>query len=240
MTEPEGDRLEEEAPVPESTERVLTEEEIAMIQEECTTLLEFLEREPGAIQDIERIISEQLSGGVKMETWAAIFDSLSVYAGEDNTRFLLMLVLSRDAREYLDQVEANVGSEVWRSLRTLLALYSSAVIEAYFISMAEPNDWRFVNRKLYYVPDIQGWYMAFEIIKNNAERMTIEGPAISWLTLANLILDWLNGIPPDEAPGSIERTVVEEFANIGWSFLQLFAPDLAEGGADEEVDEIST
>jgi hypothetical protein len=68
------------------------QDETQEIQKATRSLSEFLQREPEAMQVVERVIGEHLRKGVNTGTGSILFDSLAFYAGEDLANFLLTLL----------------------------------------------------------------------------------------------------------------------------------------------------
>ena len=190
------------------------------------------------MRGFERIVEERLRGGVNTETGGMLFNSLVLYAGEDVANFLLMLLARGvDDPELLAQVESHLDGEVRASVRTLLALYGSAVKEAYLLGGENPNGWRDIKRQVYYDLMSSQWRITFEIIKRNRERTVYEEDPTSLLVLADAILDTLNGIPADVAPDVVTPDSLANFMNTFATFSELFAPDVVEQDEGEGTPE---
>ncbi|MDH7487541.1 MAG: hypothetical protein QHJ81_14860 [Anaerolineae bacterium] len=221
---------EEQPPHEEAGEPVDEEQQI---RQAATTFLGFLEREPGAVQGLERIIGEHLRGRPDTDTAQRLFNSLTRCAGEDNANFLLSLLMRGvDNPEFFARVGEVLGGEAWAAVRTLSALYGDAVQEAYLVGGENPNAWRTINRQVYYDVMSGRWRMTFEIIKYNGERVLYEETATTLLILADAIVDTLNHVPADIAPGMIDRSRLETFYNTCTTFFKTYAP--AEGQEAEE------
>ena len=209
-------------------------DEDQQLRQAAAALLGFLEREPGAMHSVERIVSEHLRGVMNTETAQMLFNSLARYAGEDNANFLLSLLMRGvDNPEFFAQVGEYLGGEAWAAVRALSALYGDAVQEAYLVGGENPNAWRTVNRQVYYDVISGQWRMTFEIIKYNGERALYEETATSLLILADAIVDTLNHMPADVAPEMIDRSRRETFYDTCTTFFDTYAPPAEEQGAEE-------
>jgi len=210
-------------------------DEDQQVQQAAAAFLGFLEREPGAMQGLERIIGEHLQRErMDTETAQRLFSSLSRYAGEDNANFLLSLLMRGvDNPEFFARIGEVLGGEAWATVRTLSALYGDAVQEAYLVGGENPNAWRTVNRQVFYDVISGQWRMPLEIIKYNGERVLYEETATSLLILADAIVDTLNHMPADVAPGMIDRSRLETFYNSCTTFFSTYAPQAEEQGAEE-------
>jgi hypothetical protein len=214
------------------------EDQEAQIRRDASLLLQFLQADPMAKAYIDRTIRQHLQGGVGMETWGNILGGLTMYAGEDVTRFVLMVLLSADDllgpedTGYLALVEKHVGVEVWSYLRGLLAMYSPGVKEAYAITGEPPQGSRTINRRVFYDEITELWQATFEIIKYNGERFYLEETPTTAIGLCNAILDTLNFMPVEEAQQAVDRLAVENLVGLFYTFVERFAPDLLEEGEE--------
>lgn len=231
--DPPGEEEEERLrPAPEEVEEPASEEE--QIRQAATTFLDFLKREPGAVHSLDRILGEHLRQRPDADTAQRLFNSLSRYAGEDNANFLLSLLMRGvDNPESFARAGEVLGGEAWTAVRTLSALYGDAVQEAYVLGGENPRAWRAVNRQVYYDVISGQWRVAFEIVRYNGESVLYEETATSLLSLADAILNTLNHMPADIAPGIIERSRLETFYNSCTTFFNTYAPT-EEQGAEEQ------
>ncbi len=221
----------------EDVEELVDEEQ--RIRQRSSLLSQMLKREPGAMQNVERIIREHLRLAVDTDTGGRLFDNLALYTGEDNADFLLMLLARGvDNPAFLSQVGESLDGEVWSWVRTLLALYGSAIRDAYLIAGENPNGWRTVNRQVYYDLMSERWRITFEIVKKNGERTLYEEEPGSLLVLADAMLDTLSGLPPDIAAEIIDPARLEGFIDTCARFFALFAPDVfGQGGGTDALGE---
>jgi len=237
---PRGEEVREEPAPAESAGGGAEEsaDEEQQIRQAVTTFLDFLRREPGAAQGLERIIGEHLHRP-DTNTAQRLFNSLSRYAGEDNANFLLSLLMRGvDNPELFARVGELLGDEAWAVVRMLSALYSDAIQEAYLIGGENPRAWRTINRQVYYDVISDQWRVTFEIIQYNGERVLYEETATSLLSLADAIVDTLNHVPADIAPGMIDRSRLESFYNSCTTFFKTYTPaEEAEEQGDRGVRE---
>lgn len=204
------------------------------VQRDAGLFLQFLQSDPGGRAYIDRTIRQHLQGGVDTETWGNILGGLTLYAGEDVTRFVLMVLLSADEllnpdeAEYLPVVEKHVGPEAWSYLRGLLAMYSAGVKEAYAIAAENPQAWRTVNSRMFLNEMTQQWQATFEIVKYNGERVYLEETPTTAIVLCSAILDTLNFVPVEAAQQVADRETIESVVNLFYTFVEHFAPDILE------------
>lgn len=211
------------------------QDESQEIRETARSLSELLQREPEAMQIVERVIGEHLRRGVNVDTGSILFDSLAFYAGEELANFLLtLLARAGDDRELLAHVEAHLSAEARAWLRTLLALYGSALREAYTIGGENPHSWRTINRQVYYDLMSDRWRITLEVVKYNGERTTYVEDPNTLLILVDAILDTLNRVPAEIAPEVVRPNRLEGFINTCIKFFQLYAPGAfgGEGGTN--------
>ena len=204
------------------------------VQRDASLFLQFLQSDPGGRAYIDRTIRQHLQGGIDPETWGNILGGLTLYAGEDVTRFVLTVLLSADEllnpdeAEYLPLVERYVGVEAWSYLRGLLAMYGADVKEAYVTSTENPQAWRTVNSRMFHNEMTQQWQATFEIVKYNGERIYLEETPTTAIVLCSAILDTLNFVPVEEAQQVADRETVENVVGLFYTFVEHFAPDILE------------
>jgi len=210
------------------------EDQEAQVQRDAGLLLQFLQADPMAKAYIDRTIRQHLQRGVGMETWGNVLSGLTMYAGEDITRFVLITLLSADDllgpedTGYLALVEKHVGPEVWSYLRGLLAMYSPGVRQAYAIAGENPQGSQTINRRVFYDEIVGLWQATFEIIKYNGERLYLEETPTTAIGLCNAILDTLNSVPVEEAQQTVDPSAIEMLVNLFYTFIERFAPDFLE------------
>lgn len=212
------------------------QDESQEIRKAAHALSELLQQDPEAMQIVERVISEHLHRGVNTDTGGILFDSLTFYVGEELANFLLtLLARAGDDRALLAQVEAHLSAGVRAWLRSLLALYGSALREAYTIGGENPHSWRTINRQVYYDLMSDRWRITLEVIKYNGERTTYIEEPNTLLILADAILDTLNRVPPEIAPEVVKPSRLDSFIGTCLRFFQLYAPGVfgGEGGANK-------
>jgi hypothetical protein len=214
-------------------------DEEAQVRRDANLLMQFLQTDPTTRAYIDRTIRQHLQRGVSSETWADILNGLTLYAGEDVTRFVLTILLSADelldpdSSGYLDLVRENIREETWVYLRSLLAMYSAGIKEAYALAGENPHAWRMVNRRVFYDQLTERWQTTLEVIKYSGERFYLEETPTSAIGLCSAILDALNFVPPEEAQQVADRRAVEELIGLFYAFVERFAPDFLEEGQEE-------
>jgi hypothetical protein len=215
---------------PAPTPPAETEDEETQIQQDAGLLLQFLQASPAATAYVDRIIREHLGGGVDLETWGHVLNGLTTYAGENVANFVLVLLLRSDDAEFLALVEKHVGEEVWSYLRSLMALYSDDLREAYAVFGENPQGWRIVNRRVYYDHLTETWHTAFEIVRFDGKQIYLDESPTSAIVLCQAILDALNTVPADLAPQAADPRAVVDLIGLFNTFAARFAPESPEEG----------
>ncbi len=203
------------------------------VRRDASLLVQFLQENPRAQATIDRTLRQQLQGGVNPETWGNILGGLTVYAGEDMARFVLTTLLSADellnpenAAGYLALIEQHVGAETWSYLRSLMAMYSPGVREAYAIAGENPQASRIINRRVFLDEVTGAWQASFEIIKYNGERLYLEETPTTAIGLCNAILDTLNFAPTEGTQQFVDPSALESLISLAYAFVERFAPEL--------------
>jgi hypothetical protein len=213
----------------------LAEDDEQQLQQATNLFSEFFEREPNTIQTFERIFDQHLRRQVDTETGRLLFKSISIYAGEDNARFLWRFMKRAfDDPEYRARVESYFNEKVRTCMHSFLALYGRDFNEVYELQNENPNGWRFLYRRVYYNLTSGQWQIVLRIYKYNGEVTLYEEVPTGWLSLADSILSIINEIPTEAAQGIIDQDVIERFKSTYATFLELFTVKSSENGNKED------
>ncbi|HET89129.1 MAG TPA: hypothetical protein ENN99_00080 [Chloroflexi bacterium] len=213
-------------------------DEESLVQAHAEQFRQFLQANPVHRAYIDRIIRQHLETSATPDTWGRILNGLNVYAGEELATFILTCLLRANDADFLALVEKHTGDDAWSYLRGLLALYSTALGEAYTVFGENPQGWKTVNRRVFYDYLTEAWHTSFEIIKYNGDVFYLNETPSSAIVLCQAILDTLNTVPPELAPQIANREAVENLTTLFYTFVEHFAPDLLEGN-DGEADAVA-
>jgi hypothetical protein len=204
------------------------EDEATQVQISANLLSQFLQEHPANGAQMDRTIRQHLQGGVTLETWGHILHGLTTYAGEDMATFVLTVLLRSDDADFMLLVEGSTPAEVWSYLRSLMALYSDHLQEAYAIFGENPQGWRTINRRVYYDHLTDSWRANFEIIKFNGEQFNLDETPTSAIVLCQAILDALTAVPAELAQQAVDQNAVDNLIGLFRAFVERFATDYLE------------
>lgn len=210
------------------------------IRSAAKALQELLAREPTARQDIAEIFKEHLQQPLTADTANTLFNSMSIYAGDEETSDLVLGVLTRSVndQEIRELFEGGLDDKTRSWVRALLASHGARLREAWVIGGENPNSWRSVNRSVLLDPGTGDWQLGFEIVTYSGERLKLEETPTTLLLLASAILDTLNRLPEEVAPEALAPDRRDEFMEIMLEFVRHFVPaSLWEEGDEVETDE---
>jgi hypothetical protein len=218
-------------PTPSPTAPV--EDEATQVQMNADLLRQFLQEHQANGTQMDRTIRQHLQGGVTLETWGHILHGLTTYTGEDIATFVLTVLLRSDDVDFLLLVEESTPAEVWSYLRSLMALYSAHLQEAYAVFGENPQGWRTINRRIYYDYLTDSWRANFEIIKFNGEQFNLDETPTSAIVLCQAILDALTAVPAELAQQAVDPDAVDNLIGLFHTFVERFATDNLQ--AEEEA-----
>lgn len=207
-------------------------EDFAEIQSAASMLGEFLIRDASLEQHIQEIIDRELTLEVTVDTFSLLGRRLVEYIGDGPAAFLMRFVVEEDPEPLLEPVreleELEKRDDLILFLRRLRALYGETMWMAFSIWQENPDDWKDVNREVYYDQLREAWTLQLNITKYNGEAMTIKGFASSFLNLATFLLDTLNSVPDRTA---IHPLRLEEFRSALEVFEEGFLKEEPGGSA---------
>lgn len=149
----------------------------------------FLKTDPQAEQRVVEILGRRLSGDFNADTFEVMHSSLRQYFGEDLAYMLYWVVAVEDPEQNrMPEVEKLASSEVMAFLRTVVGIYGPDLTNAYTLWNKLPNNWRTVQREVFYDLLNERPHLIVRIKKYSGEQTVIEGPPDSILDLASYLV----------------------------------------------------
>jgi hypothetical protein len=152
------------------------------------------------------------------------FQSVSVLTDQNIANFLLELIARTIDEPNLLSMLKEINVELWKIVRTLSALYGSAINAAYYSTKESPNSWKSVVPKICYEVISEQWLIILLIEKYSGERTIYEEDPSTLLQLVSSLLKTLTNIPSEDAPATIDRDDLAEFKKTYENFFKLFTP----------------
>jgi hypothetical protein len=159
----------------------------ALSPDEATALFEnaaqatesYLDSDPDAEKRVHELVERRLAEPPDADTYQVVFDSLQVLAGSDVAN-LVHWYAARESPADRAYLETTAGPRVLGFLRGLMEL---------------PDDWRIVDREVYFDIIRERYHIKLRIEKMNGEALALEGTPDSMLGLLRFIavtLRWTN------------------------------------------------
>ncbi len=157
----------------------------------ATDMQQFLDTRPLAEQHIPEIIARRLPARPTALTWRPIYDSLNNYIGQQDLTDMISWVVQSDQTNRLMEVEKYASPRVMAFLRTIVGLYGTDLQEALTVAGTIPNDWRRLNRDVYYDVANKGYRIKLRIELFNGDEFSIEAAPSPMLSLTNYLIHTL-------------------------------------------------
>jgi hypothetical protein len=186
-----------------------TEEEI--IAEGIAALDRCIAERARAPEELVDIVERQLRDGVDERTWSKIAAGLGTYLGDGDAVATLAWVAVADAddRSRMDHVERTAAPTTADVVRKITATYGTEMRDAYALWDQLPNNWRALNRDIYF-DMVSGRYLVrVSIDKFNGETSVVEGPPDSILSMTRFLVIALKVVAG--SPDAFTREHVVDF-----------------------------
>jgi hypothetical protein len=174
----------------------LTDEDLLRLG--VTDLASRLRQEPEFVSRLRAVFESVLATPSTTESFQSLASQLSDYVGDNVFSLLMVILTTTSLDEDLRSVEEVEGvdnlDEIVSLLRWLRALYGTAVYEIYGMWQENPDDWKELDRKVYFDQLAHSWVLSIEIIKYDRDRVKIVGSPTSILNLSRMLLAGLNAI----------------------------------------------
>jgi hypothetical protein len=174
----------------------------ALSPDEATALFEnaaqatesYLDSDPDAEKRVHELVERRLAEPPDADTYQVVFDSLQVLAGSDVAN-LVHWYAARESPADRAYLETTAGPRVLGFLRGLMARHGPELRRALAIWRELPDDWRIVDREVYFDIIRERYHIKLRIEKMNGEALALEGTPDSMLGLLRFIavtLRWTN------------------------------------------------
>jgi hypothetical protein len=211
------------------------EEAGPMLSRTAADLKAFLDAQPLAEQRILSIVGKRLEGPLSAKSLETLDASLASYLGRERAH-LVMWAIEPDQSERMGELEKHAASQVMDLLRTISSLYRPELINASEIADRLPDDWRIINREVFYDQIVEHHRLKFRIEKFSGEEVKIEGSASSLLTLTSYLIRSVRLVGTRDAFDEKSIELFLDEAGQLQSLLQISVEDVpAEGVSAEEV-----
>ena len=207
-----------------------------LIDESARELEGVLEAMPGALDELRLMVDRRVASPIGAETWEAIRNGVIDYLGERAAGLLLWSSVS-DSRDEersrrVERLRASGASAALDLVRRLRASHGRELQEAWDLFAEPVNNWRTADREVYLDLARGKAIVRIQLSKNNGERITLEGPADSYLNLAGFVTNALIVIG-DRSPFS--DGTIAYYRDATMSLLEMLdQPTAAEASPGEE------
>ncbi len=169
----------------------ISEQEVReMLSRDVPKLDGFLQRDPQAGQYVMTLLERRLSGKIGVDSWELMHTSLSQFFGDENLAYLLYWVVGVEnpTANRIEEVAKSAPPRALAFLRTVVGVYGLDLSTAYALWNEHPDNWRTLQREVYYDLINQRHHLKVRIQKYNGEETVIEGPADFILNLARVLI----------------------------------------------------
>ncbi len=198
-------------------------------------LEDVIERSPRARDSAIRILETQLTPPLTENSWDDVKKSLGALFGP-GASYLLSWVSFGDWDERMNQLSTLDSPEAIPLLRELVALFGIAIRRAMTMRNELPDDWQSFSLSVVELQIGGGYRISITLDKVSGDKVTLEGPPDSFLTLAGTLLQGLIfvGDANEFSPDRVEafRGQVTELEKILTAGRPL---ETAEGGDAETI-----
>jgi hypothetical protein len=226
-------QLESSDSVNDSSKSPMTEtEDYLFDQSSVINFVEFLDQEPDAVENTKEIFNQYISWNeFNPEKAKYLKNALSVYLGNQNTDFLLDLLIScldNEDDSFLVKLK-EVEPRIEKMVRFLLSLYGSAIEKNYLAQDENPNSWRALLPKVDHEIFSGQFVVKLEIEKYSGDVVVFEETPLSVVQLISTLLSILNEIPSRDISPSIPLKEIKDLEEVFEEFVNIFK--------DEDEDE---
>jgi hypothetical protein len=206
-----------------------------LIDESARELEDVLNASPGALDELRLIVDRRVSSHVDNETWEAIRNALVDYLGQRPAGLVLWCSVAdtrvEDRARRIERLQESGSLMAVELVRRLRASHGRELQEAWDL-FAEPVDnWRTADREVFVDVARGRAVVRIQLSKNNGERITLEGPADSYLNLAGFITNTLVTVGDR---GAFAEGTISYYREATMSLLEVLdQPDFSEAPAAE-------
>jgi hypothetical protein len=202
-----------------------------LMAEGAEALRALLAAEPTTEEELVAVLQRRLSEPITPDTWGTIVHSITSYVGERGFNILAWAGVSEPGdQSRLDALEEAGGHTVANLGRRITAQFGDELRYAYEISGQLPDNWRLLNREVFFDVINNHHFLRIHVEKYGGERTIIEGPPDSILSLTTFLVGALR-FTADANAFSEER--LNEFAAELGPFTELIQPRMEQLAAKE-------
>jgi hypothetical protein len=148
-----------------------------------------LETRPEAREELMRILARRLEGQVDEGSWSNVLATLIDVFGDPQTADVFAWVLESDRGDpqRVEQLEQSGGPLAAELARQIIASYGLELRAA--SAMRDfPHNWRELSHQVYQSLANNRTFIALTVVKENSERVFLDGPADSMLSFCKFVL----------------------------------------------------
>jgi hypothetical protein len=158
---------------------------------------EYLAADSETEEETLDVLRRRLEGPIQTTTYDAILGALRALMGDDGTGLIHWYVTS--SPEDAAILRGNASPRVEWFLRRIVAAHGPELQAAFALWRDLPDDWKSVNREVFYDVVRERYYIRHKIFKVDGSEVTLEGNADSVLDLARTMLLTLRWIGTADA-----------------------------------------
>lgn len=193
-------------------------EAASLLKRGAADLHKFLETHPQAAQHFEELFSRRLADKPSANTSRIVYSSMLNYLGQQDLADLIAWTAQADQTNRIREVEKYASPQVMSFLRTLIGVYGPDLETVLAVQDQIPNDWRFLNRDVYYDQVNRAYRLRLRIEKFSGEEVLIETYASPCLGMTNFLIETLLIIGN---PDAFNQTDMNKFGELAPQLLNL-------------------
>lgn len=170
----------------EQHENALTDSDRELLDAGGVAIRRYLAAAPDALERLDVVLARRLDDQIDPDTWGVVFASLETLVGVDGATVVAWAATAEPSP--IEDIASVVEPDVATFVRTITAAYGAELRQAYELSRELPNNWRYVNREVYFDLVRNKPYIRFEVETYSNKKMLLEGPPDSMLGLARNLL----------------------------------------------------
>lgn len=188
------------------------EEALQTAGDRARELGELLAKEPYLRDYVEKVLAAQ-PGQPNADSWDRLAESLNILLGSQLSELILIVLLAtQDSEDYLDALAA-LGTVERAWLQGLCAVFGRPVQEIYAVWREQPRGWRVASRQVLNDVNSGRWVIQLDITTFDGTTTNYVETPNSLLSLAELIVDTLAGIPPELRSAAMDSARITTFRN---------------------------
>jgi hypothetical protein len=204
----------------------------ALLLRTAADMQQFLDARPQAEQHIPEIIARRLPARPTAQTWQPIYGSINNYIGQQDLTDMIAWVAQSDQVNRLNEVEKYASPRVMAFLRTIVGLYGTDLQEALTVMSQVPNDWRRLNRDVYFDMANRRYRIKLRVELFSGDEFSIDAEPTMMLRLTSYLVRTLRYVPE---PSAFTQADVDEFIEEARELINLWFPEPEHAPATDET-----